>query len=647
MKGRVALDLTVFGTALATFGLIALSSQVLGRFFNRFRFPQITGFLITGILAGPYVLGLIRESAVEQVLFLDRVALGFIAFAAGGELLLKELRSRLKSIRWITLGLVLFTFTACSLTVFGIADSIPFMADLRDPQRWAVAILAGAILVARSPSSAIAVVNELRARGPFTRSALGVTVVMDVIVILLFAVCTSLADAIQTSGDFSLIVLAIVALEVMVSIILGVVLGKVILPLLFRLPLATGFHAFLVLALGFGVFEGSAAFRHFTGVWFEREILLEPLLICMSASFVLTNFTSFRASLQRVLDAAGPLVYVVFFTLAGASLRIDVLADTWVVALVLFAVRVGAIFCGSLCGGTMAGDPARHNRVAWMAFITQAGIGLGLAKEAAVEFPEWGGEFATLIIGVIVLNQIVGPPLFKWVLHIVGEAHVGRGRKDLAGTPLAIIFGLDAQSTALARQLDQHGWRVRIASRQATEPRTIPQTSAEIVPITGITLEELQRIEAGSATAIVCLIEDEASFQVCELAYEHFGTRNLIAQLHDREKAERFQSINVRVVDPETAFVGLLDHFVRSPGAVSLLLGMDEGQDVEDFEIRNDALHGLALRDLKLPLDTLVLSVTRKGAALVSHGYTVLHLGDIVTVVGSEKSLVEVSRKFS
>ncbi len=287
----------------------------------------------------------------------------------------------------------------------------------------------------------------------------------------------------------------------------------------------------------------------------------------------------------------------------------------------------------------------RFNRVAWMGYITQAGIGLGLAKEVMVEFPIWGAEFSTLIIAVIVLNQIVGPPLFKWVLHIVGEAHVGAGRKDLPGTPRAVIFGWDAQSTALARQLDQHGWLVTIASRHAETPHEVPNSQVTVVPIQKISRDELVAIGADSAAAIVCMIEDPANLQICELAFEHFGTRNLIVKIHDRELAPQFEEMNALIVNPETAIVGLLDHFVRSPGATSALLGMDQEQDIEDFEVQNPDLHGVALRDLRLPLDTLVLSVSRKGALLLSHGYTTLHVGDIVTVVGSPKSLQVIHSK--
>ena len=100
-----------------------------------------------------------------------------------------------------------------------------------------------------------------------------------------------------------------------------------------------------------------------------------------------------------------------------------------------------------------------------------------------------------------------------------------------------------------------------------------------------------------------------------------------------------FIHIGVMVIDPSTAMVSLMEHFVRSPIATSLLLGMDEGQDTIDIELRNSDFHGLTLRDLRLPSDVIILSVTRGDHPIISHGYTRLRLGDIVTMVGSIESL--------
>ena len=116
--------------------------------------------------------------------------------------------------------------------------------------------------------------------------------------------------------------------------------------------------------------------------------------------------------------------------------------------------------------------------------------------------------------------------------------------------------------------------------------------------------------------------------------------------MNERENFDKFHKLGALIIEPATAMVSLLDHFVRSPNAASLLLGMDEGQDSLDIEIRNRDIHGVRLRDLRLPSDVLALSVKRKGQLLVSHGYTRMRLGDIITLVGAETSLEELKFKF-
>jgi Trk K+ transport system NAD-binding subunit len=152
----------------------------------------------------------------------------------------------------------------------------------------------------------------------------------------------------------------------------------------------------------------------------------------------------------------------------------------------------------------------------------------------------------------------------------------------------------------------------------------------------------LRKFSAETADTILCLLSDEENYAICETAYEHFGTRHLITRLTDRSNYRKFHKLEVMVIDPTTAMVSLMEHFVRAPIATSLLLGMDESQDSIDIEVRNSNYHGLTLRNLKLPTDVIILSVTRGDHPIISHGYTRLRLGDIVTIVGSNKSLEKV-----
>ncbi len=628
------------------FVLVALAAGQIGHYFTLARLPLISGFLFTGILAGPYVLNFISFETVEKLVFVDQLSLAFIAFAAGNELYLKELRKRYHSISWVTLCIIIGTFTLGCTAVFLLADYIPFMREMPPLGRFAVAMLAGAILIARSPSSVIAVVNELRARGPFTQTVLGVTMASDVVVIVLFAISSSVADALFTGLGFSPKLLVVLGIELTLSLVFSYGLAR-LLQYVLSLRVEGWIKTGLILLSGYSIFIISAMVRTVTHDKLPFDILLEPLLVCMAGSFIATNYSDYRAEFRKILQEIGPAVYVVFFTLTGASLALDMLALMLPVALGLVVVRLAGIFIGSFSGGMLAGDSMQHNRISWMAYITQAGVGLGLAKQVAGEFPEWGSAFAALMIAVIIINQLLGPVLCKWAIHRVGEAYPITDDKDFGTLRTTIIFGMERQSIALARKLASQGWSVKIAvfSKDFIEENVPPDV--EIVCIDDLSKEVFQQLGVENVHTIVALLSDEENYRICQVSNDHFGARNLIVRLQDRANFDSFNNMFATVVDSGSALVSLLDQFVRSPGAVSLLLGMEVNQEVEDIDVLNPDLHGLPLRDLALPLDTLVLSVKRNNQVLISHGYTQLEIGDRVTVVGSPKSLKEVLLKFS
>ncbi len=376
-------------------------------------------------------------------------------------------------------------------------------------------------------------------------------------------------------------------------------------------------------------------------------MLVEPLLVCMLAGFLITNFGESREVFARILHDAGPPVYVVFFTLTGASLALNVLADAWTLALALVIVRLAGIFLGSFTAGLVAGAPSKHNRVSWMAYVTQAGIALGLAKEVAVEFPAWGASFTTLMIGVVVANQLIGPPLFKSAIRRVKEAHTRALPHVFDGVRDALIFGSDSHAAALAHQLMAHGWQVKLAALDNGLLRQEGELDIEVRRINELRREVLDELGAGDAEAIVAMLpKDDHNYRVCELAYEHFGTDTLVVRLQNRNQTARFQELGALIVDPGVAIVSLLDQFVRSPEGASLLLGLHDGQDVIDLELRDPSLHGIALKHLRLPGDVLILSIRRGNEWLVTHGYTRLRMGDKVTVVGSAGSLERLALQF-
>lgn len=634
-----------FIASVIGFVLLALSARQIGDYFARGKLPLISGFLAACMLVGPYGLNFINEEAVLRLHFVDQLALAFIALAAGNELHLDEIRSRLKSIAWLTVGQLVITFAFGASAVFLFSGMIPFMADMSPAARLGVALLAGAILVARSPSSAIAIVKELRAKGPFTQSVIGVTVIMDVVVITLFGFASSLADTLIMDVGIQVGFILEIVGELALSAGLGVTFGWVLHKTL-GLSVGDRFREFLVVLLGFGVYAGCESCVGLTTQLLGLHLAPEPLLICVVAGFWVTNYSPRRVEFAKVCHDAGPPIYVAFFMLAGASLALDVAFQVWHICIALFVIRLAALFAGSIVGGFLAGDKPLFNRAYGLAFVTQAGVGLGLAKSVALAFPDWGGDFATVMVAIIVVNQLLGPPLFKWALHLVKETHERGEHGDHKGPKRVVLFGLEQRSIALAQQLMRHGWSVKIAERRVAPREEIADQGVEVVHVATYDLSALKALGLKEADSIVVMLSDEENLHVCQLAYEHFGVPQMVARLNRHHHLAELREIGVTLVDPQMAIVAMLDHMVRSPLAAAVMMGTEEGQDIVEVEVRDPELDGKLLRELRLPLDTLVLSVSRDGHILVSHGYTRLHLGDHVTVLGSDDSLEQVAVLF-
>ncbi len=199
----------------------------------------------------------------------------------------------------------------------------------------------------------------------------------------------------------------------------------------------------------------------------------------------------------------------------------------------------------------------------------------------------------------------------------------------------------------LGRQLESHGWQVELVCPATERAALLQQTNGmQIHQLTDISIELLQSFNAGQADAIVTMLSDEENYRLCRLAYEHFGVELLVVLLNDRANIARFRQLDALIVDPSLAIISLLDHVVRAPSAASILLGMDDEQDIIDLEVRDSTLDGVLLRNIRLPLDTVVMSIHRNGQLIIPHDYTQLHLGDCVTVIGSPENLAEVTVRF-
>ncbi len=627
-------------STFSSFALIALASYQVGVLFNKIGLPKITGYLLAGTLAGPFVLGFLPEGASTDLRIVDDLSLSVIAFVAGSELYLKDLRGRLRTILLSNAAIVVAAMLVIGGTLYVLTGIIPFTQGFSPTARHATALLGSTVLLALSPASTIAVIQEVRARGPFTKTVLSITVVMDVVIIVLFAVSTAfagvlLSDAVLDSS-FVLLLLLDLALALGIGALLGLLLAFVL-----RLPLSQWLKIVLVLALGTGLFTAS-----FTLDELKLGIHIEPLLTALVAGFFVTNFTDQRKAFEELLHDVGPLVYVAFFTLTGLALKLDILISSGLIALVLFAARAGGIFIGSYVGSSIAGEPSTTRRLMWAGLITQAGIALGLAREVAVQFPDTLGDaFATLIIAVVVLNEIFGPLFLKYALRQSGESNEP-GTADPDVVRDAVILGVEPQSLALARELKSEGWQVVLADTARQHVERLVAEDVDERYIDAVNAKQLGSLLTPATDALVTMLDDdEANLRAVEIASKHFGIKRLVVRVNDMAQAERFRALGAIVVDPSRAMISLLDQCVRSPQTAALMMHQDRDYDIVQITVTDEAVHGRLIRDLRLPTDVLILEISRAGQTIVPSGYTPIQCKDELTLVGKPESIQQVTLK--
>ena len=216
------------------------------------------------------------------------------------------------------------------------------MSVLPQKTKLAISILMGVIFVARSPSSAIAIINEMRAKGPFTHTALGVTVIKDVLVIILFTITFAIGKSLVNGTEMGFGFVILLLIELVISFALGFVLSKLITFLLSK-SINKKVKSILLLVVGYLIY----VLAHYVEIQSHSiigvSLLIEPLIICIIAGFLVSNFSNYRFEFSNIIEEVGPFVYLAFFTLTGLSLSFDVLLSVWEIAVLLFFVRLISI----------------------------------------------------------------------------------------------------------------------------------------------------------------------------------------------------------------------------------------------------------------------------------------------------------------
>lgn len=401
-------------------GFVLVVSFFAGRVATKLSLPSITGYLLVGVLFGPYVIApllggltVLSKQTVSELRLLDGAALGLIALTAGGELKLSVVRTKLRSLMWIISAHVLLVTTVVGAVMLGVFVAFDVLGTRSPPALFAAALLLGVSAVAKSPATTIAIIQEYQPKGPMTDVVLAVTVAKDIVVVTVFTVALAAAVTLvdpHPSGLGSL--LFTLMWEVLGSIGLGVVLGWG----LARYARKVGKEMpLVVLAVAF-LSGGLMEAYHLSG-----------LLACMVAGFWVENFSDRGEALIHAVEKHSLPLYIIFFTIAGAALDLEALASYWPAALALVLARAASTFFATWLGARISHEPAAVGRHAWTGFIGQAGVTLGFAAVLVQRFGELGGTLSTIVIAGVALNQLVGPVLFRLGLKAAGEVAQEQG----------------------------------------------------------------------------------------------------------------------------------------------------------------------------------------------------------------------------
>ena len=388
-------------------GFLLIAAYFSGVLLRRFKLPKISGYIAAGIVFGPFGLNIMTAETIGRLRLIDGLALSLIALVAGGELHIESIRKQLKSITLVTMLQLVIVFVGVVLLLWALRDRFALTASQPQEVALAIILLAGVVAVANSPATTIAIINEFKAHGPVANLSLGVTVLKDVVVIILFAIVLSviktMIDASATLGfDFLLHLLR----EISFSLLSGGILGLLI--ILYLKYIQTDAELFMLLAV---FFVADLA----------PTLQLDGLLLCITAGFIVQNYSQQGKKFFRAIERSVLPVFVLFFAIAGASLDFSSLWRLWFLTLVLAAARLFLVYVSTWSGAWLAGEQSSVKKYGWMGFIAQAGVILGFAILVERAFPAWGGQFKSLVIAMITVNQIIGPILFRYGLFMARE----------------------------------------------------------------------------------------------------------------------------------------------------------------------------------------------------------------------------------
>ena len=394
----------ILGVALAmVFGLI------LNRVMKLFNLPNVTGYLIAGILVGPHCINLLNTSNLSDISFISTIALGFIAFSIGGEF-------KIDSIKRLGGKVLTITFLQAFGAVALVMSSL-FVVQAIDPTLISTPaiLLLSAIATATAPAATLMVVRQYKARGPVTETLLPVVAFDDAIGLIVFAICFGVAKVLAGGGEITAKAIALnPLLEIVLSLGIGCVLGIILAFVcnLFksRANRLSAMVATVLIAVGLCQIE-------------ILGVHMSSLLICMMIG---AAFTNARKDAVIILDGQErwtPPLFMLFFVISGATLDLTIIPYIGVIGVVYIVFRSLGKYTGAFLGGLVTKADKNVKYYLGITLLPQAGVAIGMAQTVAGEpaLQNISQSIVTVILCATLFYEIVGPLLTKICLQRAGE----------------------------------------------------------------------------------------------------------------------------------------------------------------------------------------------------------------------------------
>ena len=406
---------------LLAIGTAMFAGLFLSRLTSRWNLPDVTSYLVAGLLIGPLCLGQLGVPGlgfssfelVEAMGLLSDTALGFIAFSIGSEFRVSALR---RTGRQATI-IAIFQALAATLLVDGAL--VVMHLFLGDKLPVSTCLILGAIATATAPAATLMVVNQYKAKGPLTDILLPIVALDDAVGLIVFAISTGIARALN-SGALSIVSLLLnPTIEIVASLAMGAALGWV-----FSLveKFFNSNSKRLSLAVAFVVICAAMSKLHWDlpgGV----HIGFSSLLVCMMCGTIFCNLCDFSEEIMYKTDRWTAPIFVLFFVLSGAELDLRVFGDLAVVGigLVYILARSSGKILGANISARMVKCEESICKYLGITLLPQAGVALGMSATVAAEFGEEGAVIRNIILFSVLIYELAGPIMTKMALTAAGD----------------------------------------------------------------------------------------------------------------------------------------------------------------------------------------------------------------------------------